>query len=193
VGVRQYQHDVSERLLGDKLGEVVESSVNRVGVELNTASPSLLAHVSGIGPKLAQKIVEHRSANGKFPSRKSLMKVSGLGGKTFEQAAGFLRVQGGEHPLDGSGVHPERYALVERMARDLKLSVAELVGNPQAVARIDRQKYLDEEVGAFTLDDILSELEKPGRDPRAEFEAPAFRDDVRSMEDVAPGMELEGG
>jgi protein Tex len=192
VGVGQYQHDVSERLLGDQLGQVVESCVNRVGVELNTASPSLLAHVSGIGPKLAHKIVEHRSARGRFPSRKSLMLVSGLGAKTFEQAAGFVRVQGGEHPLDASGVHPERYALVEKMARDLGLSVAELVGNPQAVARIDRQKYLDHELGELTLDDILRELEKPGRDPRAEFEAPAFRDDVRSIEDVAPGMVLEG-
>jgi protein Tex len=192
VGVGQYQHDVSERLLSDKLGEVVESAVNRVGVELNTASPSLLAHVSGIGPKLAQRIVLHRSANGKFPSRKSLLKVSGLGAKTFEQAAGFLRVQGGEHPLDASGVHPERYGLVERMARDLGLSVAELVGNSQAAARIDRQRYLDDEVGEYTLDDILRELEKPGRDPRAEFQAPSFREDVRRIEDVTPGMVLEG-
>jgi uncharacterized protein len=192
VGVGQYQHDVSEKLLGDKLGEVVESAVNRVGVELNTASASLLSRVSGIGPKLALKIVEHRSAHGALPSRKSLLKVSGLGQKTFEQAAGFLRVRGSDHPLDESGVHPERYALVERMAKDLGLSVKQLLRNREAIARIDRKRYLDAEVGAYTIDDILAELEKPGRDPRAEFEAPAFRDDVRSIEDVKEGMVLEG-
>lgn len=192
VGVGQYQHDVSERLLGQKLDEVVESSVNRVGVELNTASPALLARVSGIGPKLARKIVEHRSEHGKLESRRALLKVSGLGAKTFEQAAGFVRVHGGEHPLDASGVHPERYALVERMARDLGLTIGDLLRNPQAIARIDRQRYLDADVGAYTIDDILAELEKPGRDPRADFEAPAFRDDVRSIEDVSPGMVLEG-
>ena len=192
VGVGQYQHDVSERLLESKLGEVVESAVNRVGVELNTASPSLLARVSGIGPKLAQRIALYRTAHGRLPSKKSLLKVSGLGQKTFEQAAGFLRVRGSTHPLDESGVHPERYPLVERMARDLGLAVADLVRNPQAIARIDRQRYLDDDVGAYTIDDILRELEKPGRDPRADFEAPAFRDDVRSIEDVSPGMVLEG-
>jgi uncharacterized protein len=192
VGVGQYQHDVSERLLEEKLDEVVETSVNRVGVELNTASPALLSRVSGIGKKLARSIVEHRTVHGKLPSRKSLLKVSGLGQKTFEQAAGFLRVQGSEQPLDESGVHPERYALVERMARDLGSSVRELMRNPAAIARIERQRYLDDDVGTFTLDDILRELDKPGRDPRAKFEAPAFREDVRSIEDVKEGMVLEG-
>lgn len=192
VGVGQYQHDVSESLLGDKLDEVVESCVNRVGVELNTASPSLLSRVSGIGEKLAAKIAEHRKLHGKFTSRQGLTKVSGLGARTFEQAAGFLRVHGAKHPLDASGVHPERYRLVETIARDLGVSVQGLVDDPGLLSRMDRTKYLSDEVGDYTLDDICAELEKPGRDPRAEFEAPSFRDDVRSIEDVAPGMVLEG-
>jgi uncharacterized protein len=192
VGVGQYQHDVSESLLGDKLDEVVESCVNRVGVELNTASPSLLARVSGIGEKLATRIAEHRKLHGKFASRQELTKVSGLGARTFEQAAGFLRVHGAKHPLDASGVHPERYRLVETIARELGVSVQGLCDDPKLFSRIDRKKYISSDVGDYTLDDICAELEKPGRDPRAEFEAPTFRDDVRSIEDVTPGMVLEG-
>jgi protein Tex len=192
VGVGQYQHDVSESLLGDKLDEVVESCVNRVGVELNTASPSLLARVSGIGEKLATRIAEHRKLHGKFASRQELTKVSGLGVRTFEQAAGFLRVHGAKHPLDASGVHPERYRLVETIARDLGVSVQGLCDDPTLLSRIDRKKYMSDDVGDYTLDDICAELEKPGRDPRAEFEAPSFRDDVRSIEDVTAGMVLEG-
>jgi uncharacterized protein len=192
VGVGQYQHDVSESLLGDKLDEVVESCVNRVGVELNTASPSLLARVSGIGEKLATRIAEHRKLHGKFASRQELTKVSGLGVRTFEQAAGFLRVHGAKHPLDASGVHPERYRLVETIARDLGVSVQGLCDDPKLLSRIDRKKYMSDDVGDYTLDDICAELEKPGRDPRAEFEAPSFRDDVRSIEDVTAGMVLEG-
>jgi protein Tex len=192
IGVGQYQHDVGENLLGEKLGEVVESCVNKVGVELNTASPSLLSYVSGIGAKLAQRIVLHREQHGKFESRRKLLEVSGLGAKTYEQAAGFLRIRGGKEPLDASAVHPERYALVAQMARETGVAVRDLIGNPSALKRVDRSKYLSSDVGAYTLDDIFAELEKPGRDPRAAFEAPAFRDDVRSIEQVKPGMVLEG-
>jgi uncharacterized protein len=192
IGVGQYQHDVHQPLLGKKLDEVVESCVNLVGVELNTASAPLLARVAGIGPSLAKKIVTHRNERGAFKSRKGLLEVPGLGQKTFEQAAGFLRVRGGEHPLDASAVHPERYAVVEQMAADLGVPVASLIGNLPAIARIDPKKYESGDVGAFTLADILAELKKPGRDPRAVFEPPQFRDDVREMSDLKLGMELEG-
>lgn len=192
VGVGQYQHDVSETLLEAKLDEVVESCVNRVGVELNTASPSLLGRVSGIGEKLAQRIAEYRKAHGRFVSRQQLTQVHGLGARTFEQAAGFLRVHGAEHPLDASGVHPERYRLVESMARDLGVGLRDLLREPQLLERLERSKYLSADVGDYTLDHIVAELKRPGRDPRAEFEAPSFRDDVRSIEDVSAGMVLEG-
>ena len=192
IGVGQYQHDVYQGLLARKLDEVVESSVNLDGVELNTASAPLLARVAGIGPSLAKKIVAHRNVAGAFKSRKALLEVPGIGPRTFEQAAGFLRVRGGEHPLDGSAVHPERYALVERIAADLGVPVASLVGNADAIARIDPKRYLGGDVGEFTMNDILGELKKPGRDPRATFEPPRFRDDVRTMDDLKPGMELEG-
>ncbi len=192
IGVGQYQHDVYQGLLAKKLDEVVESCVNLVGVELNTASAPLLARVAGIGSSLAKKIVAHRNAHGAFRSRKALLEVAGIGPRTFEQAAGFLRVRGGEHPLDASAVHPERYALVERIAADLGVPVASLIGNAEAIARIDRRRYETGDVGEFTMNDILGELKKPGRDPRAVFEPPRFRDDVRTMEDLRPGMELEG-
>jgi uncharacterized protein len=192
IGVGQYQHDVYQGLLAKKLDEVVESCVNAVGVELNTASAPLLARVAGIGASLAKKIVQHRNQAGSFKSRKGLLDVAGLGPRTFEQCAGFLRVRGGEHPLDHSAVHPERYALVERIAQDLGVPVASLVGNDTVVAKIDPKKYESGDVGSFTLSDIVSELKKPGRDPRATFEPPKFRDDVRTMEDLKPGMELEG-
>ncbi|WP_437642171.1 Tex family protein [Sorangium sp. So ce854] len=192
IGVGQYQHDVYQGLLARKLDEVVESCVNLVGVELNTASAPLLARVAGIGPSLAKKIVAHRDLNGAFKSRKGLLDVPGVGPRTFEQAAGFLRVRGGEHPLDASAVHPERYGLVERIAADLGVPVGSLIGDTGAIARIDPKKYESGDVGSFTLNDILSELKKPGRDPRATFEPPKFRDDVRTMEDLKPGMELEG-
>ncbi|MCK6587489.1 MAG: helix-hairpin-helix domain-containing protein, partial [Polyangiaceae bacterium] len=159
---------------------------------LNTASAPLLARVAGIGPSLAKKIVAHRNANGPFKSRKALLDVAGLGPRTFEQAAGFVRVRGGEHPLDGSAVHPERYSLVERIAADLGVPVASLVGDSKLIDRIDPGRYVSGDVGHFTLGDIVSELKKPGRDPRATFEPPKFRDDVRTMEDLKPGMELEG-
>ncbi|MBI4954272.1 MAG: helix-hairpin-helix domain-containing protein, partial [Myxococcales bacterium] len=192
IGVGQYQHDVYQPLLARKLDDVVESCVSSVGVELNTASSSLLARVAGIGPTVARKIVAHRDAHGAFPDRQSLREVSGVGPRTFEQAAGFLRVRDGAHPLDASAVHPERYPLVERMAADLGVPVGSLVGNPSAVAAIDPRRYESGDVGSFTLADILAELKKPGRDPRSSFEPPKFRDDVTTLEHLAPGMELEG-
>jgi uncharacterized protein len=192
IGVGQYQHDVHQPLLGRKLGEVVESCVNHVGVELNTASAQLLSYVAGVGASLAKKIVKHRDDKGRFQSRKEILEVSGLGPRAFEQCAGFLRIHGGAHPLDASAVHPERYALVERMAADLGVSVAELVGNREKVRAIDLRKYVSDEVGEPTLKDIVAELEKPGRDPRASFEPPKFRDDVTTLEDLKEGMILEG-
>jgi uncharacterized protein len=192
IGVGQYQHDVHQPLLAKKLDDVVESCVNQVGVEVNTASAPLLARVAGIGPSLAKKIVAYRNDNGLFKSRKALLDVPGMGPKTFEQAAGFLRVRGGEHPLDASAVHPERYPLVERMAADLGVPVASLIGDGKAIERIDPRRYQGDDVGEFTLKDILAELKKPGRDPRAAFEPPKFREDVRTLDDLKPGMELEG-
>ncbi len=192
IGVGQYQHDVSQPLLAKKLDEVVESCVNAVGVELNTASAPLLSRVAGIGPSLAKKIVRHRDEKGLFQTRESLRKVSGLGPRAFEQAAGFLRIPGGRQPLDASAVHPERYALVERMANDLGVAVAKLVGNGEALDGVDLSRYESGDVGKFTLNDIREELRKPGRDPRASFEPPKFRDDVRTLEDLERGMELEG-
>ncbi len=192
IGVGQYQHDVHQPLLARKLGEVVESCVNRVGVELNTASAQLLAHVAGIGETLAKRIVQHRAEHGAFDSRRALLSVKGLGPKAFEQAAGFLRVRGSANPLDASAVHPERYELVGRIAKDLGTALTALVGNPDAASTIDIRRYVDEGVGEPTLRDIVSELEKPGRDPRAEFEPPRFRDDVQELEDLKVGMVLEG-
>lgn len=192
IGVGQYQHDVDQGLLQRKLQEVVESCVNAVGVQLNTASAALLAHVAGVGPKLAQRIVARREAEGPFGGRAELRKVKGFGAKTFEQAAGFLRVRGGRDALDGSAVHPERYALVQRMAKDLGLGLKELVGSAANVSRIQIADYVDDTVGEPTLRDILSELEKPGRDPRKRFEPPRFRDDLNSIEDLSPGLSLEG-
>ena len=192
IGVGQYQHDVSQTRLKRRLDETVESCVNRVGVEVNTASPALLSYVAGIGPTAAQRIAKHRDGAGPFRSRSQLLKVPGVGPKTFEQAAGFLRVRGGDHPLDASAVHPERYALVERMAGDLRVGVKELVGNDAAIARIQPERYVGEGVGLPTLQDILAELRKPGRDPRDAFEAPAFRDDVQKIEDLREGMTLQG-
>ena len=192
IGVGQYQHDVQQTLLGSKLDEVVVSCVNGVGVELNTASAPLLERVSGLTPTLAKAIVEWRDANGKFESREQLKKVKGLGDKAFEQCAGFLRIRGAKNPLDSSAVHPERYALVEKMATDIGLSVGDLVGNSLAAKKIDIRKYISPGVGEPTLKDIVAELVKPGRDPRKTFEPPKFRDDVTKIEDVKEGMKLEG-
>ena len=192
IGVGQYQHDVHQPLLGAKLDEVVVSCVNKVGVELNTASAPLLTRVSGIGESLAKRIVAWRNENGAFKSRADLKKVSGLGPKAFEQSAGFLRIRGAANPLDASAVHPERYALVEAMAADLGVKVGDLVGNADLADKIDVRKYITNDVGEPTLKDIVAELKKPGRDPRAVFEKPAFRDDVTTIDDLLEGMELEG-
>jgi len=194
MGVGQYQHDVDQRSLAGELDLAVETTVNRVGVELNTASPSLLSRVSGLSERLARKIVEHRDQRGAYPSRQALLEVSGFGPKTFEQAAGFLRVAEGEHPLDRTAVHPERYGVVEKMAAGLGLGVEELVGDPKRVAGIRFEKFVgaEEGLGHYTLEDIRAELERPGRDPRPEYKAPEWREDVRSLEDLKPGMVLEG-
>ncbi|MEE9391035.1 MAG: Tex family protein [Planctomycetota bacterium] len=192
IGVGQYQHDVHQPLLEKKLGDVVETCVNRVGVELNTASTSLLSHVAGIGPTLATRIVAHREAHGMFPSRASLSEVKGIGKRTYEQAAGFLRVAASAEPLDHSSVHPERYGLVRRMAKDAGVLVEDLVGDDELAASIEVDRYVAEGIGEPTLRDIVDELKRPGRDPRNTFEPPQFRDDVTSIDDVEIGMELEG-
>jgi uncharacterized protein len=192
IGVGQYQHDVNQSRLKQRLDDTVMSCVNRVGVEVNTASAALLGYVAGIGPSLAQAIVTLRDSKGGMRSRADLREVPRLGAKAFEQAAGFLRVRGGAHPLDASAVHPERYALVERMAADLGVAVAALVGNEALADTIDLPRYVRDDVGLPTLRDIVAELKKPGRDPRAAFEPPAFRDDLQKPSDLQPGMVLEG-
>jgi uncharacterized protein len=191
IGVGQYQHDVHQPTLKKALDGVVESCVNHVGVDLNTASVRLLAYVAGVGETLAKNIVSHRAQNGAFQSRKQLMDVPRFGQKAFEQAAGFLRVRG-EHPLDNSAVHPESYDVVEKMARDLGVDVKGLVGNKELAKKIEIPKYVDEKRGLPTLKDILSELEKPGRDPRAEFEEVGFNPEVTAFEHLKEGMVLNG-
>lgn len=194
LGVGQYQHDVDQKSLSSELDTAVEGAVNRVGVELNTASPALLRRVSGLSERLARNIVKHRDTEGPFSDRKRLLAVPGFGPKTFELAAGFLRIAGGDHPLDRTAVHPERYPLVQRMASSLGVEIEKLVGDPNLVGNVDFDQFLDssEGVGRFTLGDIRQELEKPGRDPRPEFEVPEWRDDVQSIADVQVGMVLEG-
>jgi protein Tex len=194
IGVGQYQHDVHQPMLTKKLEDVVESCVNHVGVEINTASSQLLQYVAGIGKSLAKKIVAHRDSNGSFTSRSQLLSVAGLGPKAFEQAAGFLRIRGGAQPLDASAVHPERYDVVEKMAADLGVDVAALVGNQELVDKINFASYVNTEagVGEATLRDMVGELRKPGRDPRATFDPPRFREDVTTIDDLKPGMVLEG-
>jgi uncharacterized protein len=192
IGVGQYQHDVEQGDLKRSLEDVVISCVNAVGVEVNTASPQLLAHVSGLGPSLAANVVTHREANGPFESRQELLKVPRLGPKAFEQAAGFLRIQGGENPLDASAVHPESYPIVESMAQDLGCAVADLLRNVDLRKKIDPQRYVGGEVGLPTINDIMAELEKPGRDPRERFEEFSFAEGVHEMSDLQPGMRLPG-
>jgi uncharacterized protein len=192
IGVGQYQHDVNQGMLKKSLDGVVESCVNYVGVDLNTASWALLAYVSGVGPSLAKAITRYRDENGSFLSRKALLKVPRFGAKAFEQAAGFLRIRGGAHPLDNSAVHPERYGLVEAMAADLGASLAGLTADPALAARIDLKRYVSEGVGLPTLSDIIEELKKPGRDPRRQFETASFRDDIREIGDLQEGMILQG-
>ena len=189
IGVGQYQHDVDQNALKASLDTVVTSCVNQVGVELNTASAQLLSFVSGLGPSLARNIVAHRDAHGPFAARADLLKVPRLGPKAFEQAAGFLRIRGGANPLDASAVHPESYPVVERMAGDLGCAVADLLRDDGLRKRIDPARYVDERVGLPTLTDILAELERPGRDPREQFEAFSFAEGVDKIEDLAAGHE----
>ena len=192
IGVGQYQHDVDQAKLKRKLDDVVESCVNAVGVEVNTASPELLTYVSGLGPVLAANIVAYRDANGPFARRTDLKQVPRLGAKAFELSAGFLRIRGGSHPLDASAVHPERYALVERMARDLSCSLEDLIRSMSLRERIDLKRYAGDSAGMPTLKDIMAELDKPGRDPRETFEEFSFAEGVTGMDDLEPGMELPG-
>jgi protein Tex len=192
IGVGQYQHDVDQRKLGDALTGTVESCVNKVGVDLNTASFALLRYVAGINERVAQKVVAYRNENGRFNSRTQLMKVPGFGPKTFEQAAGFLRIRNGENPLDRTAVHPESYAIVEKIAASLGLSISDVIAKPAAVESVKIEAFQTESAGLFTLRDILEELRKPGRDPREKFVAPQFRTDIREISDVKPGMTLEG-
>lgn len=192
IGVGQYQKDVDQKALKHSLDQTVEMCVNKVGVNLNTASKHLLTYVSGLGPSIAQNIVTYRAENGAFKSRKELLKVPKLGPKAFEQAAGFLRVSGSKQPLDNSAVHPESYPIVEKMAKDLKCTVADLLADKTLREKIDINKYVTDKVGVPTLQDIMQELDKPGRDPRQQLEAFAFSKDVKELEDVQPGMTLPG-
>jgi uncharacterized protein len=192
IGVGQYQHDVDQPKLKKSLDDVVISCVNQVGVELNSASKQLLMYVSGLGPALAAAVVEYRNTHGAFDSRDALKKVPKLGTKAFEQAAGFLRIRNASNPLDASGVHPESYGVVEGMARDLGVTVADLMKDEALRKKIDVHKYVTSTVGLPTLLDIKEELAKPGRDPRATFEAVQFKEGVEKVEDLQPGMELNG-
>ncbi len=189
IGVGQYQHDVDQRQLADSLEKVVESCVNRVGVDLNTSSWTLLRYVSGITERTAMNIVTYRNEHGSFGSRTQVLEVPGIGPKTFEQAAGFLRIRNGDNPLDMTAVHPESYEVVEQIASALNTNVAELIRQPELLERVDRSHL---SAGAYTLEDILTELRKPGRDPRDKFVAPQFREEVREIADVQAGMVLEG-
>ena len=192
IGVGQYQHDVDQSMLKQGLDDVVVSCVNKVGVEVNTASKPLLMYVAGLGPQLAQKIVEYRNENGPFAARSDLMNVPRLGAKAFEQAAGFLRIQNAENPLDASAVHPESYPVVEQMASDLNCSVRDIMTTDGLRNKIDLPKYVTDNVGLPTLTDIMNELAKPGRDPREQFEAFAFAEGVEKIADLTVGMKLPG-
>ncbi len=192
IGVGQYQHDVDQKLLKKKLDETVESCVNYVGVDLNTASQELLTFVSGINTTVAQNIVKFRNENGAFKNRKQLLKVPKLGAKAYEQCAGFLRIRGGENPLDNTAVHPESYSLVEAIAQDLNISLTEINKISDQISKINLKKYVTDKIGEPTLKDILAELEKPGRDPRAEFKYAQFKEGITEIKDLKEGMILEG-
>ncbi|HIF44824.1 MAG TPA: RNA-binding transcriptional accessory protein [Dehalococcoidia bacterium] len=192
IGVGQYQHDVDQKALKDRLDDVVGSCVNNVGVELNTASSELLSYVSGLGPKLANAIVEYRNENGPFATRESLKKVPRLGPKVFEQAAGFLRIREGKNPLDASAVHPESYKVVQAIAKDLGQPLDQVVGNASISTQIDPNRYVTDKVGLPTLHDIIEELARPGRDPRQEFEPFSFADGINKMSDLTVGIKLPG-
>ncbi|MEQ3761708.1 MAG: Tex family protein [Alcanivorax sp.] len=192
IGVGQYQHDVNQSHLARSLDAVIEDCVNSVGVDLNTASVPLLTRVSGLNSTLANNIVMFRDENGAFDSRKALLKVARLGGKTFEQAAGFLRIMNGKNPLDASGVHPESYPIVERIAHQFSRDVSSLIGDSTFLKTVNAGQFVDENTGLITVNDIVSELEKPGRDPRPEFKFAEFRDGIDDIKDLKPGMILEG-
>ncbi len=192
IGVGQYQHDVNQAQLRKCLDRVVESCVNQVGVDLNMASVPLLAYVAGIGPRLAENIVEHRNSNGRFTNRQQLTSVTKLGKKAFQQAAGFLRIRGGDQPLDNSAVHPESYSIVDRMAKQLQTNAKSLVGNATLSSKLNPEDYVNDQFGLPTIIDIVSELAKPGRDPRSEFRMVKFSESVNSMTDLKPSMILEG-
>jgi len=192
IGVGQYQHDVDQTKLKKSLDTVVESCVNTIGVNINTASESLLSYVSGIGPKIAENIVNYRNKNGSFTSRTSIKKVPRLGGKAFEQAAGFLRIKSGKNPLDNSGVHPESYGLVDKMAKDLKKNISEFIGNKEILQTISLEKYSTESIGLPTLQDIIKELEKPGVDPRAKAKVFSFDASIKTIADFKIGQMVPG-
>lgn len=192
IGVGQYQHDVNQKMLGDELNTVVESCVNAVGVELNSASEQLLSYVSGVGPQLASSIVRYRNENGGFTSRKQLLEVPRLGNKAFEQCAGFLRIHGAKQPLDASAVHPESYHIVEKMAKKLGVKVEELIGNEELIAKINPKEFIEKDFGIETINDIIDELKKPGRDPRQTFEVFEFDKNIRTINDLRQGMQLVG-
>lgn len=192
IGVGQYQHDVNQTKLKEELDKVVESCVNRVGVDLNTAGKHLLTYISGLSATLANNIVAYRNKNGQFRNREELKKVALMGPKSFEQSAGFLRIRDGENPLDNSAVHPESYYIVEKIAEDFKCSVKSLMQDKDLRQQVELKKYISEKIGAFTLEDILKELEKPGRDPRTTLQEFSFNESVRSIEDLKPGMVLPG-
>ena len=192
IGVGQYQHDVNQTRLGESLQQTVESVVNHVGVDVNTASKHILTYISGLGPALAQNIVNYRSENGAFPNRKALLKVPKMGAKTYEQAAGFLRVTNSDNVLDNSAVHPESYGIVEQMAKDLRCKVADLISNAELRKQIDLQCYVTDKIGMPTLQDIIKELEKPSRDPREQLEEWHFDESVHTIDDLQVGMVLPG-
>ena len=192
IGVGQYQHDLNQRDLARSLDAVVEDCVNAVGVDVNTASAALLARVSGLNSSMARNIVSHRDSHGAFPSRSALMGVSRFGEKAFEQAAGFLRIRDGENPLDASSVHPEAYPVVQRILKKISADVKDVIGNPEKLKGLSPAEFVDERFGLPTVKDILSELEKPGRDPRPEFRTAQFKEGVEKIADLLPGMILEG-
>ena len=192
IGVGQYQHDVDQTKLKNSLDTVVQSCVNKVGVNINTASESLLSYVSGIGPKLAENIVQFRNENGSFSSRNAIKKVPRLGGKAFEQAAGFLRIKNAKNPLDNSGVHPESYELVAKMAKDLQKNVSEFIGNKELLQKIPLKNYITTTIGLPTLEDIKKELEKPGLDPRGKAKAFSFDANIKTISDLRIGQLLPG-
>jgi uncharacterized protein len=192
IGVGQYQHDVDQKLLKEKLDFVVESCVNKVGVDVNTASKHLLTYVSGLGPQLAQNIVDYRKEHGAFPDRKTLMNVPRLGDKAFEQCAGFLRIKNGDNPLDNSAVHPEKYYLVEKISTKVGVSLNQLIGNSEAIKKINFGEFMDDQTGKETLDDIRQELLKPGLDPRKKARVFEFATGIHHITDLEEGMILPG-